>query len=135
MFYRFFGPEVDEAEDESTAASSSEKGNTTAKKPEEIAHSDGGGGSITSSSTKKPSPPATPAPIRPRGQLERSKALELAKGFGEIMGEELLSPATIQGYCLQIRQDPVGGVEKALMWKEKTLKEARQRQLKKQAQK
>ncbi|KAK8038358.1 hypothetical protein PG994_015125 [Apiospora phragmitis] len=95
MFYRFFGPEVDEAEDESKGASSSErKGNTTGKKPKGIAHSDGGGGSITSSSTKKPSPPATPAPIRPRGQLERGKALELAEagvvgGGFFVLGESL----------------------------------------------
>ncbi|KAK7990367.1 BCS1-like ATPase [Apiospora arundinis] len=129
MFYRFFGPD-----DESTAANSFEKkGNITKEQQAKIAHNDDGSSTTSSSRTKKPpSPPTTPALPRPQVQLERSEALELAKRFGEIMGGVLLSPAAIQGYCLQIRQDPVGGVEKASEWKEKTLGEAKERQLKKQ---
>ncbi|KAK7972415.1 hypothetical protein PG988_006549 [Apiospora saccharicola] len=129
MFYRFFGPE-----DESTTTSSSEKGNTTAKKPVEITHDDEGNSTTASLKTKKPPAPTTPTSVRPQGQLERNKALKLAKLFGEIMGGGDLSPAAIQGYCLQIKQDPVGGVEKAAEWKNKALAEARERQRKKQAQ-
>ncbi|KAK8071909.1 hypothetical protein PG996_005257 [Apiospora saccharicola] len=129
MFYRFFGPD-----DESTAANSFEKkSNITKEQQAKIAHNDDGSSTTSSSRTKKPpSTPTKPALPRPQVQLERSEALELAKRFGEIMGGVLLSPAAIQGYCLQIRQDPVGGVEKASEWKEKTLGEAKERQLKKQ---